>query len=170
MKRLFFLFLSISFILLIQSCTQDSPVAYNDSIIDHQRKIVEKIDNLKKAIDNYNVLPADVALEEMDIAYNQTIVQIDSGIVFLNGIESFKSDTSFKKSAFLLFKNYKSVVETEYKQIIEIYRIPQNLYSQEDGDKLDQLNETSTVKLNNAYDVFLTAQAKFAEDNNLVLE
>ena len=170
MKKLLLLFLTISFISLNQSCKQESPVVYNDLIISHQRKIVEKIDNLKKSINNFNVLPADVALEEIDIAYDQTIAQIDSGIVFLKEVESFKSDTSYKKGAYTLFKNYKSIVENEFKQIIEIYRIPENLYSQEDGVKLDKLNELSTQKFNEAYDNFLKVQAKFAEDNNLVLE
>jgi hypothetical protein len=170
MKKILFFLLIGGFVLSIQSCTKESPVDYNNSIIEQQVKIVEKIDELKKAIDNYNVLPADVAIDEMNVAYDKVIFQIDSAMAFIKTVEDFKGDNTLQKGAADLFIGYQSIIETEYKGIIELYKIPDAMFVQADQDKLDELLETSTTKLNTAYDNFTTTQAKFATDNNLVLE
>ena len=170
MKKILFILLIGGFILSIQSCKKESPVDYNNSIIKQQVKVVEKIDELKKAIDNYNVLPADVAIDEMNVAYDNVIFQIDSAITFIKTVEDFKGDNSLQKGAANLFINYQSIIETEYKEIIELYKIPDAMFVQADQEHLDELLETSTTKLNTAYDNFTKIQAEFAKNNNLVLE
>lgn len=170
MKKILFILLAGGFILSIQSCAKKSPVDYNNSIIEQEVKVVGKIDELKKAIDNYNVLPADVAIDEMNVAYDNVIFQIDSAMTFIKTVEDFKGDNSLQKGAADLFTNYQSIIETEYKEIIELYKIPDAMFVQADQDKLDELLETSTTKLNTAYDNFTKIQAEFAKNNNLVLE
>lgn len=170
MRNFYLLFVAFGLVLTIQSCKRQSPVDYNNAIIQQQVKIVEKIDELKKAIDNYNVLPADVAIDEMNIAYDKAVFQIDSGMQFIKTAEDFEGDNSMKKGAADLFQAYKSIIESEYKSIIELYKIPDAMFTPEDNEKLEELLETSNSKLNKAYDDFLTVQSEFAKTNNLELE
>jgi len=170
MKKISFVILTFSLLIIFQSCEKKSPVEYNDSIIEQQINVVDKIDELKKAIDNYNVLPADVAVSEMDVAYNKTLFQIDTAIIFLQTIEDFKGDNSLRQGADELFKTYKSVVETEYKRIIELYKLPDNLFTEKEILELDELVKTSSKKMNEAYDKFLKVQQEFAKNNKLALE
>lgn len=170
MKKIYSLLLLIGIVVAIQSCEKQSPVEYNNGIIAHQVKIVEKIDELKKAIDNYNVLPPDVAIDEMNIAYDKAVFQIDSGISFIQNVEDFKGDNSLKNGAGKLFITYKEIIEGEYKSIIELYKIPDAMFTTEDSEKLEVLSEESNKKLKTAYEDFIKVQKKFEADNNLKLE
>jgi predicted metal-binding transcription factor (methanogenesis marker protein 9) len=164
-KNLFFALLL--FVGVFSACKQESPAEYNDKIIAKQRLIVEKIDDLKKAIDDYNILPEDVAFAKMDEAYNIAVFEIDSAIAFLNTVEPFKDDASLKNAAIVLFTAYQDVVQHEYKQMIELYKLPDDKFKEEDAKTLDNLKQTSIDKLNQAFDNFVKVQKEFAEKNNL---
>ncbi len=149
------------------ACKQESPAEYNDKIIAKQRLVVEKIDDLKKAIDDYYVLPEDVAFDRMDSAYNAAVFEIDSAITFLNNVEPFKDDASLKNAAIVLFTAYQDVVQHEYKQMIELYKLPDEDFQEEDAKTLDNLKQTSTDKLNTAFNNFVKVQKEFADKYNL---
>jgi len=171
MKRLFSLIAVFFLIISVQSCKQqESAVEYNNNIILHQQEIVYKIDNLKKSIDKYNILPEDEAIELMNMAYDSLIFQIDTGMNYINSIEGFKDDVSLKEATSTLFSTYKDIIEGDYKQIIELYKMPANLFEVSDQQKLDSLLEISNKKLDDALKTFIEVHTKFATENKLVIE
>ncbi len=170
MKKIYLMFIVFALTVSIESCKKKSPVEYNNSIIQKQVEIVTKIDELKKSIDNYVALDPDVAVKEMDIAYKNAVSQIDTGLNFIDKLEDFKGDNTLKKGAEDLFKSYKSIMETEYIQIIELYKKPDDLFSTEDSERLEELLSISNEKLNASYDEFLSIQKEFATKNNLTVE
>ncbi len=169
MRNIYLLFIAVG-VLFLGACNTQDPVKYNNDLITEQLKIVEKIDDLKKAIDNFNVLSPEVAIDQMNIAYDNAVFQIDSGLLKVKNMENFKDDATLKNGATELFTNYKSVVENEYKNVIELYKIPDNMFTKEDSEKLEKLLQEGNEKLSLAYVDFQKVQQTFATDNKLKLE
>lgn len=170
MKKLFSILGAITLIVFLQSCEQESAVEYNNAIISNQQEIVYKIDNLKKAIDKYNILPQDEAINLMNQAYDSVIFQIDTAISFINNVEAIKNDNGLKDAALSLFDQYKEIIEVDYKQIIELYKIPDPLFKVSDQQQLDSLLELSNQKLDDALNAFVQVHNEFSDKNNLVVE
>ncbi len=170
MKKLLSIFTVIFAIVMLQSCKQESPVDYNNSIITQQQAIVYKIDNLKKAIDKYSYIPADEAIKGMNASYDSLMFQIDSGLNFISHLEDFNGDNSLKDAANTLFTSYKSIVEGDYKQVIELYKIPDQYFKPQDQQELDSLLVTSNKKLEDALNAFIEVHTQFADKNNLTIE
>lgn len=169
MKKVFSLITVISVLFLLQSCKQESAEDYNNKIISQQVSIVKEIDNLKKSIDDYNILPPADALKNMAQAYDATIFQIDSGLAFIQTVEPFKKDNSLQEASIILFNAYKEIVEQDYKQIIELYKLPDSMFTTEEQHKLDSLINLSNQKLQEIFDNFMKSQKYFAKKNNLNL-
>lgn len=170
MKKLNLLIGVLFLVALMQSCSQESAVDYNNRIIMQQQEIVYKIDSLKKAIDQYNILPQSEAIDLMNAAYDSVIFQIDSSLSYMSTVEDFKGDLSLKDAAINLFTSYKEIMEEDYKQIIELYKIPDAMFSVSDQQRLDSLLEGSNQKLEDVLNTFVEIHTKFADNNNLVIE
>ncbi|MBN2662092.1 MAG: hypothetical protein JXR68_00460 [Bacteroidales bacterium] len=170
MKKLISLIGVLFLVAFLQSCTQESAVDYNNGIIEHQQEIVYKIDNLKKAIDKYNILPQDEAIDLMNAAYDSVIFQIDTSLSYISKVEDFNGDMSLKDAAQSLFVSYKDIIEGDYKKIIELYKIPDAMFSVSDQQALDSLLEGSNQKLDDVLTKFVAVHTEFADKNNLVIE
>ncbi len=170
MKKLLSVFAVLSLIFIIQACKRESAVDYNNRIIEHQQAIVYKIDRLKKAIDNYDILPADEAVKVMNVAYDSALFRIDSGLKYIKKVEDFRGDKSLRDGAENLFNDYKNIIEKDYKQIIELYKIPDEMFTKEDVQTLDSLLETSNAKLEKSFKDFKDIQKEFAKKYDLELE
>lgn len=169
MKKVFGFIPLILLLIFTQACNKESAEDYNNKIILQQKAIVEEIDNLKKAIDDYNVLPASDAITNMDNAYDSTVFKIDSAIAFLETVEPYKDDATLLDAAKVFFTTYKQIVEDDYKQIIELYKLPDKMFTQDDQQKLDDLLNSTKVELEKSFDKFLKAQKEFSKKNNLNL-
>lgn len=169
MKRFLSIFGIIAVIFLFAACKKQSPKQYNDEIITEQLKIVQKIKALSNAINDYNILPADVAIENMNKAYDSLIFQIDTSTKFVKAMKPFKKDETLKNAALDLFNSYRDVTENNYKKVIELYKLPTNLFTEKESKELDSLKNDASEKINNAFEKFYKVQKKFADDNNLQL-
>lgn len=170
MRRIIYFLLISIFVLSLHSCKKESAADYNNTIIEQQIAIVLSIDNLKKAIDNYNAIPAKDAIAGMNKSFDEAISLLDSGINVVKALKPFKKDETFKNGALTLFEIYKQIVENEYKEIINLYKIPDEMFKPEDQQKLDELLTNSNKKLEEAYNTFTAIQKQFAEKYNLTLE
>jgi len=169
MKKIFGFIPVILLLLFIQACNKESAEDYNNKIVLQQKGIVEEIDNLKKSIDDYNVLPASDAITNMDNAYNSTVFKIDSAIAFLETVEPYKNDESLLEAAKVFFTTYKQIVEDDYKQIIELYKLPDKMFTQDDQQKLDDLINSTKVELDESFEKFLKVQQEFSKEYDLNL-
>lgn len=169
MKKFLNIFGIIAIIFLIAACKKQSPKDYNDKIIKEQITIVKKMTDLKNAINDYNILPADVAIENMNKAYDSLVFQIDTSTKFVTAIGPFKKDETLKKAALVLFNSYLDITENNYKKVIELYKLPTNLFTEKESKELDSLKNDAAVKIDSAFETFSKIQKKFADENNLNL-
>ncbi len=156
-------------ILALFACKKQSPSEYNDKIIKEQIAIVDKLDKMRKALDDYNLLPEDKAFQNMDAAYDSLIFQIDSSIARVKKMGSFQDDSTLQQAALKLFNEYKNITEKNYKRVIELYKIPDKMFTQEDRKEMDSLIADINSRTQKAYEEFIKVQKEFAKKNNLEL-
>ena len=169
MKRVIFVAFIGLLAIIWQSCKKQNPAEYNDKIINEQIAITEKIEKMKKAIDDFNLMSDEKqALANMDSAYNSLVFQIDSSIAKVSAMENFKDDSTLKQAALELFNEYKNLT-SKYKRIIELYKIPDEMFTAENSKEIDSLANEIETRSKNAFNKFLKVQKDFAEKYNLNL-
>ena len=161
--KVFISLLTISF-LLLQSCNSKpsmTPIEYNDTIIKEQAKIIELMFDL--------VAKIETDLDGCEAVRLKTIVQCDSSIQVVSKMEPFDGDASLKNTALDLFHFYKKAYENEYKEMIQILQLKENI-TPEDLARMTTLNEELAKKESTLDAAFQGAQAAFAKKNNIMIE
>lgn len=164
MKDFRILIIALFFPLIVscQPSTEDA-IKYSDGITEQQIEVNEKFSILISSYDAY-------VSDEMDIAYNNTIGQIDKGVEYVNKLEGFEEDAYFREGALAFFKSYKEVLENEHKKIIGLYKLPENEYGTEQVKEVEKLRNQSNIKIDKSFENMFTAQKKFAEKYHIKLE
>ena len=161
--KVFISLLTISF-LLLQSCNSKpsmTPVEYNDTIIKEQAKIIELMFEL--------VAKIETNLDECEAVRLKTIVQCDSSIQLVSKMEPFDGDASMRNTALDLFKFYKKAYENEYKEMIAILQLGDEITA-DDMARITLLNEELAKKETTFDAAFQGAQSAFAKKNNILIE
>jgi len=168
LKNIIFIFLIIAF----SSCKStffnngksisQQAADYNDLIINQQIAIVGTIDILAESFKEY--IP-----EKMDEALNNAINQTNKSIEYLNGLENFYKNSEFKDGALILFNVYKSVLEYEYKEMVEIYKLSDMEFTEEHSKKFDEFSALANYRTDIAFKEFVDIQDKFAKKYELIL-
>lgn len=162
MKKLNLLF--FVFALFLVSCgpsTQDA-IDFNNAIIDHQKRLLDTESQLINAISNHQTA-------QVDQIYKDYLTQIDNSIAAINDLKSFSKFDTFKTSALSLFTAYKEVITNEYAEVIKLYRIPTDVYTDNDDKKLNELTRSIDSKLEDALKNFVETQKSFATEFNFTL-
>ncbi len=156
-----FLFFSIA---LFVSCgpTVDEAIKYSDKILEQNDLIIGKLEEL---IDSYDKFVA----EEMDIAYSAALVQATKGVEFADKLKPFGEDSTYKNGAQKLFKIYKSILEVEHKRIIELLKLPESEYGEDEIAEYATLIESSNQKADSELNSLIVIQEKFAKNHKFEL-
>lgn len=161
MKQLFII--AVIFTLFV-SCgpSKDDAVKYNDAIVEQEMLIINKEDSLIEAISRNQS-------DKAERLYKDFVSQINSSTEKINKTDAFDHEKAFREAALELFKSYKSAAENEYADMMKITRIPDEVYTKEDDDKLIDLSKTVFDKLNIELGKFSKAQKNFADKYKLEL-
>lgn len=151
----------------ISSCSMmgpstDEAVTYNDNIIRKQISIIEKIDALDASFDDF--VP-----EEMDAALEAAIKETEDAIEFLKGLEEFDGSFEFRDNSMRLFKSYLDVLEGEFTEMVAIYKLPSEEYTEVEQDKWGELYDATYDKMSAALEDFNDYQATFAVKYNFIV-
>ncbi|OQX98380.1 MAG: hypothetical protein B6I20_11130 [Bacteroidetes bacterium 4572_117] len=154
-KSILFISLIVSVFISCQPTTEEAK-KYNDGIIEQQNLINKKFSELINSYDAY--IP-----EEMDIKYNEVLKQINIAIDYTSNIQGFEDDAYFKEGAKTLFNSYKEVLENEQKSIIDLYKLPENEYGEEQVKEVERLRDQGNKKIDEIFGEMELVQKKFAE-------
>ena len=152
----FTLLLSLAAFLVSCGPTVEQAIKYNDDIIDKNDVITTKLEELIGTYDKF--IP-----EEMDKAYSEALAKTQEGVDFATKLQAFDDDASFKDGAIELFNAYKSVLEVEHKRIIELLKLDESDYGEEEVAEFDELIESANEKVDLALDKLILVQEKFSE-------
>jgi hypothetical protein len=157
MKKIFAAFSMVLAAMFLTSCgpSTDQAIAYNDAIIDEQVAIIDKIDFMYESFKNF--VP-----DEMDKAYSDALAQLETGTANVSKMDAFDGKTDFRDAAIELFKAYKSVFDNEFKEMITIYKLPDDQYTKEQEDKWNLLSDQAIKKMDAGLQKLKDIQAEFA--------
>jgi len=157
MRNFTFTLLFFSIALLI-SCgpTVEEAIKYSDNIIEQNEMIIGKLEEL---IDTYDKFVP----EEMDNAYKTAVAQTTGGIDFAKKLKPFGEDSTFKVGALKLFNSYKSILDVEHKRIIELLKLPESEYGEEEISEYANLIESANQKADTELNSLIIIQENFAK-------
>ncbi len=166
MKKLIIALSLLVFAAVFSACgpTPEQGVAYNDAIVDEQELVMDKINAVYEAMKNYENVSG------MDQALTAAQQQAKAGLENVQKMDDFDGNTDFRDAGVKLFEIYKSVTMNELPQIVEIYKLPQEQYTQEKADEVDKLIEQSTKKMDEGMAAFQQVQDAFGAKYKFTFE
>ncbi|MFT5185643.1 MAG: hypothetical protein ACI84C_002791 [Flavobacteriales bacterium] len=161
MTRILLACMALAFV--FTSCEPRSQKAaeYNDSIISHQIAISDAFDALDTTFNDY-------VAEDMDYAHLMLRSKIETGQRVLDTLGNFKNDDVLLKAARELFLFYEDISTAEYIEMINIMKIPDSLYSQEDQESASTVETKIISRFTGAQKEFTDIQVEFGEKYNVL--
>jgi len=158
MKKFIFPIITL-LVLIFSSCDEGyvDPQAYYDDI-DAQYLIV------RNAQDSLDILlnEPEMDIDAIDGAFEDAITACDDAINKVEKIDDFQGDEALNVAAVELFSEVKSVINSEYKDLYELYKKPIDEWEDTDIDLMYDLFEAIDNKIYDKDDVFYNAQLDFS--------
>ncbi len=160
-----FRILPLALLSLFSACsgTKIEPVAYNDSLVTQQIKIVEKANELQDAFSGY-------VKAEMEIRQNDFESQLERSEAVVKRLGGYGDDKRLFKATEDFIAGYRKLNNSEYKEAIRILSEPDSLYSDVDEAKISLIFKTIDDRITKLGDEFLNAQKSFAKDHKLEID
>ena len=164
MKRVNLLIISSLFAVFFAACgpTTEDAINFNDAVIAEQKTVLDKENHLINTIANNQQ-------DQIKLVQQELLDQIDKSIKTVEELKGHSKFDEFKDATIKLFVIYKEVVANDYSEIIKIAMLPDEEYTQEADDKMNEISGQIDSKLEKALTDFGKAQEKFAQELNFTL-
>jgi hypothetical protein len=149
------------------ACTSraDRAAQYNDSIIIHQRSVIEAFERMDSVFRDTNATK-----ESVDFHYADLQRQVKLSILVLDSIGPFQQDPSMQLAAKDLFRTYEQIVDKDYRSLKGIKMLTSDQISQEIADSSLSIQSRVHLVSTQAQEKFLMTQMEFGKKNNLEFE
>lgn len=147
------------------SCSDisENAIKYNDQIINQQQKIVFLFNKLDSSF-------ADTINHSYKMIHQELLKEIENQIKSIDSIPSFDNKNLFKQEYKTLLTVYHDVVKNDYSKMIDLYLLPDSLYTQNIKDDFLQTNKIANEKLQQALNKFIEFQKQFATEYKFNLQ
>ena len=164
-KTLLFSIVSIM-VMAFTACgpTKEEAITFNDKIINEQVLIIEKINLLYDALEKYE------DHNGMDFAYSEALKQLETGTNVVSKLEKFGGSNDFRDGALQLFEIYKSVLQNEFKRMIDLSKLPDEQYTSEQEDEYKMLHQVVSKKMDDGLKDLNEIQREFAAKYKFEIE
>ncbi|HNV96570.1 MAG TPA: hypothetical protein PKG63_08855 [Bacteroidales bacterium] len=144
-------------ILFFGACTNQSEKAinYNDQIINQQQKIVQLFNKLDSSF-------TDTVNQSFKTIYQELMQEVEHQLKSIDSFPDFDGNNQFKQEYKTLLTVYQDVVKNDYSKMIDLYTLPDSLYTQNVKDDFLQTNKIANDKLQEALNRFIEVQKQFA--------
>ena len=160
MKKLIVPLLIIVAVFSLYSCkpSKEDAIKYNDQIIDEQSALNLKIEALNKSFKKWS------SADSMDICWVNALDQAEKSLKKLDEMKNFHGNSDLRIGAINLFKVYKAVITNEFKEMVRIYKMPDEFYTKEQELKWSKLSDDAFNKMNKAVNDMAKVQEQFAKE------
>jgi hypothetical protein len=154
-------------LLVFVSCASRSERAaeYNDRIVGTQKSIVDALVVMDSTFSDTNATK-----EWVDLNYASLQARVKRAIIALDSIGPFQEDPSLQLSAKELFRSYETLVDVEYKKLVEIKLLPAISVNVAIVDSNLAMQERIFMQSKIAQERFYKAQEEFGKKYNLEFE
>jgi hypothetical protein len=169
MKTLKLTMLSFAAALTFTACspTPEEARIYNDELIALENPLSQKEEAF------IDMLSADKSVDDLKKAYAELVKQSDEAVAGVEKIQGFDNSTSFRDAAKEYFTTIKSIVNNEYKSILELASKNPEEITEEDSKKYEELLDVVQKKSDKvltkiqAEQTAFAAKFKFEIENNV---
>ncbi len=182
-KQIFLLPLMLLLVLAACKPSPDKARAYYESILDQHQAVLEKEDMLnllinremKKALKDSvgaNMSTGEVQQEnpaDLDVAYADFCLQVKESISKTKETGPFHTNHKLLDASMALHETYLKLSEKEYKEVIDIVKIPPSLYTTENDERFFDLTLHIDTCLQTEIDNFTRACKEFALEYNFTI-
>ena len=165
MKKLL-LFITISFMMSCTVIEQNKAIDYNNSLVDVQEKVADKINEFIDLITIEDTLDYTMVYEKR----KEVLESIDQGIIEVNKIGGFGESEEFKSSILSVLNAYKEGIENEYTTMANFLLLPIEEQTDERYSETEEIAYVADSLIGIAEDQFINAQQVFAASYKLQLE
>lgn len=163
MKNLLLTSLVLLFGLMSCGPTAQEAAEYNDAIVAHQKKVLDKVTELDNAIGNFD----EKLMEKSFAEVNSTV---ETALTEINKMDEFEGAEDLKKAAVDYFQTFKTLLGEFYPQLMEVFKLNPENYTSTEKRIADSLQTIINQKHKESQQVLLKAQEEFAKKNNIELE
>jgi hypothetical protein len=136
----------------------EEAVKYNDSIVVFQNRVISMEDRFMESLDG--------GPEEMRQGLDSLMHQVMRSLEGTKKLGGFHGDESLYQAAVKLLENYKSIVDNEYRTVVELLCKPDEDTEEDDQEKYDDAINEANRKLIEATEAFDRAQDAFSKKHN----
>ncbi|MDZ4751204.1 MAG: hypothetical protein SGI87_06275 [Flavobacteriales bacterium] len=154
-----------SFLLINCSKHSDEAAVYNDSIVEHQEKIVVAFDALDSTLSDSSSVPTSIVDAHAALTH-----QIQNSVLALDSIGPFRKDPSLQKAARSLFTAYGRMAEDPYARLIHIRLLAPSSITQSTIDTSLSLHHQIKWLSEESQLSFLQEQTAFGKKYHLEFE
>jgi hypothetical protein len=149
----------------IASCGHDTSMAvkYNDALVGRQVAINNKIEKLFDSFKSH-------ISGKMDTAYSEALSGLKEGTDSVSQMDAFDGKTDLRDAALGLFNVYQSVLDNEFKEIIELHKLPDEQYTKEKESRCKDLQDQIMHKIDIGLAKLNAVQQDFMKENKLDIE
>lgn len=137
-------------------------IVYNDSIINHQNKVVNKMMALVETFGRKDHAEMTGKLGELNEA-------LDKSITAVKAMEGYKGDTSLRDAIAELMEFYKDIFSNEYKEMIDIIGSTTPL-GPDDVTRMQTIQKEVAVREKVLDDNLARVQREFAQKYNIQIK
>lgn len=141
--------------------TQQQAVEYSDRIINQQRAIDQREREMISSLEDSTAVEA---------AYAAYMQQVQASLDTVGNLEEFGHNTAFRDAAIKLFTAYKEVGEKEYREVVSIMKKSDDRITEDDKQRVNNLLNKITIKLNTELAELNRAQEAFAKEYQVQIE
>lgn len=138
-------------------------VSYHDSLIVHQKRIVDQTDKLNAAIETY-------VKEDMEKEHENLLKQLSATSLYIQNTTPFENDTTLRKGLKKLSDSYLLLANTEYNQVIDRMKKDDSSFTNSDQQFVDSLNKEIDRKTEVIYKDFATRVKNFRIAYNIIVK
>lgn len=157
--------LKIILVFFLSGCSNlsENAIKYNDQIISQQQKIVLLFNKLDSSF-------ADTINHSYKVIHLDLLKEIENQLKSIDSIPNFDNKSRFKQEYKILLTVYHDVVKNDYSKMIDLYTLPDSLYTQNVKDDFLQTNKNANEKLQQALNKFIEVQKQFAMEYKFSLQ
>jgi len=162
------IFISMGFLFFtffIDGCTEQrearTPVAYHDTLVVQQKRLVDHTEKLHAAIETY-------VQDDMDFEFEALQKQVKASELMMSNTTPYENDTVLRKGLKILLLSYQNLIENEYKQVIDLMKKPDREFNDFEQKKVDSLNRVIDSKSEKSYEDFANRVKVFRSKYNII--
>ena len=161
MKKIVIVSLFAATLISCNRINQRVAIKHNDEVIEVSNKVIASFDQLIGSLGSYNPDSIDLALTHYNLLVSNSFND-------LNKVTSL-NDTSLKVETKKMLEVFKSVGENEFKQISDIYHLPDSLYTKTEEKEVNDIATAIDEKIETAELKQQKTQKEFAKKFGFVL-